>query len=72
MERTAPVDDVTQVARQSVGASHGPEQYRRDKLVTWLKVLENRSANQASPTDPIANYDFGWLWRELGVESLRR
>lgn len=44
----------------------------RDKLVAWLKVLENRSANQASPTDPMATYDFRWIWRELGVENLRR
>lgn len=44
----------------------------RDKLATWLKVLENRSANQANSTDPMATYDFGWLWRELGVENLRR
>jgi hypothetical protein len=44
----------------------------REKLVTWLKFLENRSGNQADPTDPMATYDFGWLWRELGVENLRR
>ena len=44
----------------------------REKLVTWLKFLENRSGYQADPTDPMATYDFGWLWRELGVENLRR
>ena len=44
----------------------------REKLVTWLKFLENRSGNQVDPTDPMATYDFGWLWRELGVENLRR
>lgn len=44
----------------------------RDKLVTWLKFLENRSGAQTDPTDPMATYDFGWLWRELGVENLRR
>ncbi len=44
----------------------------REKLVTWLKFLENRSGNQTDPTDPMATYDFGWLWRELGVENLRR
>jgi len=43
----------------------------REKLVTWLKFLENRSGNQTDPTDPMATYDFGWLWRELGVENLR-
>jgi hypothetical protein len=44
----------------------------RERLVTWLKFLENRSGNQTNPTDPMATYDFGWLWRELGVENLRR
>lgn len=44
----------------------------REKLVTWLKFLENRSGGQTDPTDPMATYDFGWLWRELGVENLRR
>lgn len=44
----------------------------REKLVTWLKFLENRSGSQTDPTDPMATYEFGWLWRELGVEDLRR
>ena len=44
----------------------------REKLVTWLKFLENRSGSQTNPTDPMATYDFGWLWRELGVENQRR
>jgi hypothetical protein len=44
----------------------------REKLVTWLKFLENRSGGKTDSTDPMATYDFGWLWRELGVEVLRR
>ncbi len=44
----------------------------REKLVAWLKHLENRSANQDDPADPMATYDFTWMWRELGVEELRR
>jgi hypothetical protein len=44
----------------------------RERLVAWLKFLENRSADQRDPTDPMATYDFGWLWRELGIEALRR
>ena len=44
----------------------------REKLVAWLKFLENRSGSQVDPTDPMATYDFGWLWRELGLENLRR
>lgn len=43
----------------------------REKLVVWLKHLENRS-RQPEATDPMATYDFAWLWRELMVEHLRR
>jgi hypothetical protein len=45
---------------------------RREKLVIWLKHLENRSRQQPEVTDPMATYDFAWLWRELKVENLRR
>jgi hypothetical protein len=44
----------------------------RDKLVVWLKHLENRSRQQPDPPNPMATYDFVWLWRELKVEHLRR
>ncbi len=44
----------------------------RAKVAEWLKYLENRSAGHCDPTDPIATYDFGWIWRELAIESLRR
>ena len=43
---------------------------RRD-LAAWLKHLENRSSHAPDPNDPMATYDFTWLWRELGVEHLR-
>jgi hypothetical protein len=43
----------------------------REKLAVWLKHLENRS-RQPHATDPMATYDFAWLWRELKVENLRR
>ena len=43
----------------------------RQKLAVWLKHLENRS-QQPAATDPMATYDFAWLWRELRVEDLRR
>ena len=43
----------------------------REKLAVWLKHLENRS-RQPEATDPMATYDFAWLWRELKVEYLRR
>lgn len=44
----------------------------RERLVVWLKHLENSSANRDDPTDPMATYDFGWMWRELGLEGFRR
>ena len=40
----------------------------RRNLATWLKHLENRSSHS---NDPMATYDFTWLWRELKVEHLR-
>jgi hypothetical protein len=42
----------------------------RDKLVAWLKLLENQSAKH-EPDDPMASYDFTWLWEKLGVSDLR-
>jgi len=44
----------------------------REKLVTWLRQLEKLSASQPNRDDPMATYAFGWLWRELRVENLRR
>jgi hypothetical protein len=44
----------------------------REKVVAWLKTLENHSANIGDPNDPMATYDFSWLWVELGVSGLRR
>jgi hypothetical protein len=43
----------------------------RDKVIAWLKVLENGSGRQA-PDDPIASYDFTWMWEELGVTDQRQ
>jgi uncharacterized protein (DUF2384 family) len=42
------------------------------KVVAWLKTLENHSANFTVSDDPMATYDFSWLWVELGVSALRR
>ena len=44
----------------------------RAKVVAWLKTLENRSGRAPDPDDPMATYDFTWMWRELGVLALRR
>ena len=43
----------------------------RKKVADWLKYLENGSASRADADDPMATYDFTWMWRELGVEKLR-
>ena len=44
----------------------------RVKLIEWLKYLENRSAQQPDQSDPMATYDYFWLWRELGVANERK
>lgn len=44
----------------------------RDRLATWLKYLENRTATHADRDDQMASYDFTWMWRELGIDNLRR
>lgn len=44
----------------------------RDRLAAWIKHLENNSGRQFDPADPMATYDFTWMWKELGVENLRR
>jgi hypothetical protein len=44
----------------------------REKTAEWLKYLENRSVKQPDPADPMATYDFRWMWSELGIQSLRR
>ena len=36
----------------------------RKILVVWLKHLENHSRRAEDPNDPMATYDFTWLWRE--------
>jgi hypothetical protein len=43
----------------------------REKVAAWLKTLENHSAKHPAG-DPIGDYDFRWMWRELGVEALRQ
>jgi len=44
----------------------------RKKLVGWLNHLEDETATQTISGVPMARYDFGWVWRELGIEALRR
>jgi SEC-C motif-containing protein len=42
----------------------------RPRLIDLLKDLENHEARAASPGSPA--YDFGWMWRELGLETNSR
>jgi hypothetical protein len=43
----------------------------REKVAGWLKTLEN-SSSRHDPGSPMAGYDFGWIWGELGIEDRRR
>ena len=51
--------------RQAVRTEAG-----RAKVIDWLKLLENRSAGHGD--GPIAEYDFGWMWAELGLGDHRK
>jgi len=43
----------------------------REKLVAWLKLIENSNARQKADS-PMAAYDMSWMWDELGIADLRR
>lgn len=42
----------------------------REKLVDWLKLIENSLAKE--PDSLVAGYDVRWMWDELGIADLRR
>ena len=44
----------------------------REKLVAWLKFLENQTERHHGAGDPLGSYDFSWMWTELGVADLRQ
>lgn len=50
--------------RQAVHTAAG-----REKVIDWLKLLENHSARHDE--GPITEYDFSWMWAELGLEEHR-
>ncbi len=50
--------------RQAVRSAAG-----REKVLEWLKLLENRSAQNDNAG--IGDYDFGWMWAELGLQNHR-
>lgn len=43
----------------------------REKVVNWLKAMENHSSKRPAG-DPIGEYDFAWMWQELGVAEMRK
>lgn len=43
----------------------------RPLVVEWLKFMENAEAHRARQSGGFP-YDFGWMWRALGLEDLRR
>jgi hypothetical protein len=43
----------------------------REKVIAWLKMLENHSARQGRE-DPVGSYDFTWIWKELDLGDERR
>jgi hypothetical protein len=51
--------------RQAVRSKKG-----REAVANWLKTLERTSARLPAD-DPIHDYDYGWMWEELGVADLR-
>ena len=40
-------------------------------MAAWLKMLENNGMRRPAD-DPMAGYDFRWMWAELGIQRLRR
>jgi hypothetical protein len=51
--------------RQAVRSAKG-----RVAVASWLKGFEQSSARRP-PGDPMRDYDFGWMWDELGIADLR-
>jgi hypothetical protein len=44
----------------------------REKLAAWRKQLEDGAALHSATGNPLGTYDFGWIWAELGAETLRK
>lgn len=44
----------------------------RQAVAEWLKYIENQAARRPNPADPMATYNFEWMWIELGVGDLRQ
>ena len=45
----------------------------REKVADWLEHLENQTSGaRLEADDPMASYDFAWIWTELGITDLRQ
>ncbi|MFC0268154.1 hypothetical protein [Kushneria aurantia] len=44
----------------------------REKVAERFRYLDNESAGRLRHDDPMAGYDFEWMWREARVLDLRR
>ncbi len=44
----------------------------RERLVAWLKLLENGAARSFNHLPAAGRCDLRWMWEELGVAALRR
>ena len=42
----------------------------RDKLVAWMRRLENQMAKQEASA-PMVDYDVGWMREALGIADVR-
>lgn len=63
-----PVPMLGGLSPRAASASHDT----RARVADWLKYLENQAGKTQVRDDPMASYDFTWMWRELGIENLRR
>ena len=51
--------------RQAVRSAKG-----RQTVANWLKGFEQNTARLPA-NDPMHDYDFSWMWEELGITDLR-
>jgi hypothetical protein len=58
-------------SRQSVAAQGGEDRERSGEGDRLVKMLENHSAQQGRD-DAVGNYDFTWIWKELGLGDERQ
>ena len=40
--------------------------------MAWYKASRENHSAKHDPSEPMASYDFAWLWAKLGVTDLRR